>query len=79
MRKKNKREKGRGREAGVQVSVLEGKTNSRGETLGKHRHCQPGLEAREARSPRLCKADNRPEDAHPRWISHSTNLRHLRY
>ena len=33
MRKKNKREKERGREAGVQVSVLEGKTNSRGEML----------------------------------------------
>ena len=34
MRKKKKiREKERGREAGMQVSVLEGKMNSRGEML----------------------------------------------
>ena len=33
MRKKKIREKERGREAGMQVSVLEGKMNSRGEVL----------------------------------------------
>lgn len=32
-RKKNKREQERGREASMQVSVLEGKMNSRGEML----------------------------------------------